>query len=154
MLEEIIFTWSFLFILFFCLFVFLQPHPRHMEVPGLGVESDLQLPAYATAIAMPDPSHACDLHHSSRQHRIPNPLSEARDQTCILIDTIQICFCWAMTGTPVLLFLMLSWIRLSLFFFRCLIVCVQNATKCWFYILQLYWIHWLVLTVFFSQWIV
>ena len=34
-------------------FVFLGPHPRHMEVPRLGVESELQLPAYATATAMP-----------------------------------------------------------------------------------------------------
>ena len=30
-----------------------------MEVPGLGVESELQLPAYATATATPDPSHVC-----------------------------------------------------------------------------------------------
>ena len=29
----------------FVLFVFLGPHPRHMEVPRLGVESELQLPA-------------------------------------------------------------------------------------------------------------
>ena len=28
-----------------------------MEVPKLGVESELQLPAYATAIAMQDPRH-------------------------------------------------------------------------------------------------
>ena len=28
---------------------------------------------------MPDPSCVCDLHHSSWQHRILNPLSEARD---------------------------------------------------------------------------
>ena len=28
---------------------FLGPHPRHMEVPRLGVESELQLPAYNTA---------------------------------------------------------------------------------------------------------
>ena len=31
-------------------------------------ESELQLlPAYTTATAMPDPSHACDPHHSSQQ---------------------------------------------------------------------------------------
>ena len=37
-----------------------------MEVPRLGVKSELQLPAYATAYAttMPDPSLFCDLHHS------------------------------------------------------------------------------------------
>ena len=54
-------------------------HPWHMEVPRLGVKSELQLLAYATAIAMRDPSHVCDVHHSSRQHQILNPLSESRD---------------------------------------------------------------------------
>ena len=29
----------------------------------------------------------CDLHHSSRQHHILNPLSEARGRKCILLDT-------------------------------------------------------------------
>ena len=60
-----------------------------MEVPGLGVELDLQPPAYATATAMPDLSHVFYLHHSSWQHRILNPLREARDQTRILMDTSQ-----------------------------------------------------------------
>ena len=31
-------------------------------------------------------SRICDLHQSSQQHRILNPLSEARDQTHILVD--------------------------------------------------------------------
>ena len=30
-------------------------YPQHMEVPRLGVESELQLPPYATATAMLDP---------------------------------------------------------------------------------------------------
>ena len=30
-----------IFATFFCLFVFLQLYPRHMEVPKLGVESEL-----------------------------------------------------------------------------------------------------------------
>ena len=49
-----------------------------MEVPRLGVESELQLPTYATATATAtlDPSHLCDLLHSSQQRL--NPLSEAR----------------------------------------------------------------------------
>ena len=34
---------------------FLGLHPWHMEIPRLGVESELQLLAYATATAMPDP---------------------------------------------------------------------------------------------------
>ena len=45
--------------LFFLLF--LGPYPRHMEVPRPGVESELQLPAYTTAIYTQDLSHICDL---------------------------------------------------------------------------------------------
>ena len=41
---------------------------------------------------VPVPSHVCNLHHSSQQHQIFNLLSEARDQTCIFMDTSQICF--------------------------------------------------------------
>ena len=40
---------------FFFFLVFLGPCSRHMEIPRLGVESDLQLPAYTTATAMLDP---------------------------------------------------------------------------------------------------
>ena len=47
-------------------------------------------PAYATATAMQDPSHVCDLHHSSQQRQIMNPLSEARDQTNNLMVPSQI----------------------------------------------------------------
>ena len=65
----------------FSIFCFLELHLRHMEVPRLGVESELQLPADATATAMQNPSHICALHHSTWQHRILNPLSEARDRT-------------------------------------------------------------------------
>ena len=38
-------------IFFFFFFCFLGPHPQHMEVPRLGVELEMQLPAYATATA-------------------------------------------------------------------------------------------------------
>ena len=62
-------------------------HLQHMEVLRLGVESELQLLAYTTATAMPDPSRVCNLHHSSWQRQILNPLSEARDQTHIFMDT-------------------------------------------------------------------
>ena len=47
---------------------------------------------------MPDPSRVCDLHQSS-QHPILTPLSGARDQTCIHMDTSQIHFRWSMTRT-------------------------------------------------------
>ena len=29
-----------------------------------------------------------------------NPLSEARDWTCVLMDTCWVCYCWATTGAP------------------------------------------------------
>ena len=61
-----------------------------MEVPRLGFELELQLQAYAIATAMWDPSEGCDLHHSSQQHWIPDPLSEDRDQTRILMITSQV----------------------------------------------------------------
>ena len=83
--------------LFVC---FLGLHPRHMEVSRLGVQSELQLLAYATATATLDPSYVCDLHHSSRQCWILNPLSKARDWTCYLMVPRWICFCSVMTGTP------------------------------------------------------
>ena len=51
----------YLFIWSFCL---LGLHPRHMEVPRLGVQLELLLMAYTTATAMKDPSHG-DLHHGS-----------------------------------------------------------------------------------------
>ena len=39
---------------------------------------------------MQDPSHVCDLHHSSRQCQMLNPLSEARDWTQVLMDASQV----------------------------------------------------------------
>ena len=43
--------------------------------------------AYATAEAIPDLSHICDLHRILLQWESLNPLSEARDWTCILTET-------------------------------------------------------------------
>ena len=70
---------------FVCLF--LGPHLQHMEPPRIRVKSELQLPAYATAIATPDWSHISHLHRSLWQCWILNPLKEARGWTCILMDT-------------------------------------------------------------------
>ena len=75
--------------LFVCLFCFLGPHLWHMEAPRLGVESELQLPAYTTAIATRDLSHIYNLHLSSQQRQILNAPNEARDQTSILMDASQ-----------------------------------------------------------------
>ena len=62
----------------------------HMDVLGLRVESELQLPAYTTAAATPDLSRICDLRRTLWQCQILNPLSKARDQTHILMDTSQV----------------------------------------------------------------
>ena len=75
---------------FFFFFFFLRATSQHTEGPRLGVESELQLLAYATATATWDPSHICDLHHSSWQRWILNPLSKAGDQTCVLMDTSRV----------------------------------------------------------------
>ena len=44
-------------------------HQQHMEVPRLGVESELQQSSYATATR--NLSHVGDLHRSSGQPQIP-----------------------------------------------------------------------------------
>ena len=81
-------------------FFFLGPHLRHVDGPRLEVKLELWLPAYTTATEMQDPSHVCGLHRSSQQCWIPDPLIEARDQTCILRDTSQIHFCCTTVRTP------------------------------------------------------
>ena len=83
---------SFLFFSFPSFLVFLEPHLWHMEVPRLGVQSELQLPAYTTATATWGPSRVCNLQHSSQQRWVLNPLSKAKDRTCILMHAIQIHF--------------------------------------------------------------
>ena len=64
-----------------------------MEVPRLGVESELQLLAYITTTEMQDLSHICDLHHSSLQCHILNLLSEVRNRTEILMNPSQVPYC-------------------------------------------------------------
>ena len=82
----------FLFLNFYLFILLFRPAPWHVEVPRLGVELELQLLAYTTATAMQDLSHLCDLHHSSRQHQILNPLSEASDRTHVPMDTSRVHF--------------------------------------------------------------
>ena len=59
-----------------------------MKFPGLEIEPELQPPAYSivTAIATLDLSNICDL---CKQPQILNLLSDARDQTGILMDTMS-----------------------------------------------------------------
>ena len=82
---------------FFC---FLGLYLWDMEVPKLGVKSELQLLAYAMVTVTRDLSCVFDLHHSSQQHRILHPLSENRDWTHNLMVSSQIHFCFTTMGTP------------------------------------------------------
>ena len=68
-----------------------------MEVPRLGVESELQSPAYTIATVTWDQSHICGLHHSSQQYQI---LNQRINGTCILMDTSQMRYHCATTGIP------------------------------------------------------
>ena len=92
-----ILTYSLLFILFF---FFLGPHLQHIDVPRLGVESELQLPTYTTATATLDLSYKCHRHHSLWQCQILNSLSKARGRTRVLMDTSQIQFLLSHIGNP------------------------------------------------------
>ena len=62
--KEIITSTIYLFIstIYLFIYLFLGPHLRHIEVPGLGAESELDLLAYTTATAMWDPSRVCKLY--------------------------------------------------------------------------------------------
>ena len=93
-------TWLNPILYYFFLFLILGPHLQHLEVPRLGVESELQQPAHTTATATEDPSHIFDLYHSSWQRWIPDPPNEARDQNHILEDTSWVHFHCTITGIP------------------------------------------------------
>ena len=56
-----------------------------------------QIRAAAAAI-LPDASRICD--HATACCWILNPLSEARDQTLILVDTVGFLTCWVTMETP------------------------------------------------------
>ena len=98
LIKSYIYIYIFFFFPFFL--VFLGPHPQHMEVPRLGVKSELQLLAYASATATEDPSRVCNPHHSSQQCQILNTLSKARDRNHNLMVPSRIRFCCTTTGTP------------------------------------------------------
>ena len=101
-----VFIWSFLgaraplVSLPVAFFFLLGLPPQLLEVPRLGVESELQQPVCATAIATQDLSCTCNLYHSSWQCQILNPLIEARDQTHNLTVSSVIHFLCATMRTP------------------------------------------------------
>jgi len=68
-----------------------------MEIPRLGVKSELQLLDYAAV--MQDSNHICNLYDSSWQNWIPDPRCKALDQTHILMNTSQIHCRYTTMGT-------------------------------------------------------
>ena len=77
---------------------FLGPHPWYIQVPRLGVESELQLPAYTTAKAAVQAVAAT--YTTAHDNAGSLILSDARDWTCILMDISWIHFPCATMGTP------------------------------------------------------
>ena len=95
---------------------------------ALGVELELQLSAYTTATAMQDSSHICNLHHSSQQCQILNPLIEARDRTLNLMVPSRIRFRCITTGTPMLCLLNVikrNWACILYLFFYFIFLVIQ-----------------------------
>ena len=78
------------FVLLFCfVFCFLDCTCGIQKFPGQGTNRSCSCQPTPWPQAMPDPSHICSLCCSLQQCEILNPLNEARDGTCILIDTSQ-----------------------------------------------------------------
>ena len=71
-----------------------MPAAYGRKFPGQGLNWSYSCWPTPQATTMQDLSCLCDLHHSSQQCWIPDPLRKARDQTCILTF-----FCATM-GTP------------------------------------------------------
>ena len=65
-----------------------------VEAPSIWLRAERGLLAYVgDHKAKPRSGFSiCHLHYSSRQRQILNLLSEARDRTCVLMDTSQIHF--------------------------------------------------------------
>ena len=72
------------FLSFFFFFLF-RAAPMAYGSPQFRGQIGAAAGAYATAIATPDLSHICNLHHTLWQCQILNSLSKARDQTHILM---------------------------------------------------------------------
>ena len=96
------------FLFVFCLFVFVLLFFRAAPTVYGSSQARGQIRATAAGLHTATATHAlncvCNLHHSSWQSWIPDPTREARDQTCILMDTSQIHSHCATTGTPRLFF--------------------------------------------------
>ena len=63
-----------------------------------------QIGAVAAGLQHSHSNTGSELHHSSWQCQILNPLSKTRDWTCVFMDTSQVHYCWAMVRMPYLIF--------------------------------------------------
>ena len=76
------------------LIVFLRPHLLHMKVPRLGVESELQLQAYTTATAAPNPALSATYttahnHARSLTHRVRPGIEPASSWILVRLVTAE-----------------------------------------------------------------
>ena len=99
------------------IFSFLWLHLQHMEVPRLGVKSELQLPAYATVKAMETQvqSGICNLHHSCDTSSLTHWLRPG-NQTQIHLHTSWILNPLSHNGNPLNKFflqLLFGWLSIS-----------------------------------------
>ena len=85
----------FLFSFFFSFLLFLVAHGSSQARVWMGAAAASLHHSPATQDLSPD----FDLHHGSRQRWILNPLSEARDQTRVLMGTSQVHYSCVMMGT-------------------------------------------------------
>ena len=97
-------------ICFWFVFLFLR------VIPAAFGGSQPQLPASATATATWDLSLVCDLYHSTWQHQILDPPSEARNWTLILMDTSWVHLRYFTMGTPTNFFLFVRFLSFCHFF--------------------------------------
>ena len=116
----------FLFILSFCHFRAASAAYGGSQARGLirGVAAGLRQ-SHSNSRSKP----RCDLHHSSQQRQILNPLNEASDQTCNLMVPSWICFRCATTGIPWLFFYFWTnnFVHLFLFCWAIFLPCPWHA---------------------------
>ena len=92
-MEKVTFYFILLYFLLYIFFVFCLFWATPAAYGGSQARGPIG--TIATSLPTADPSRICDLHHSSQQRQILNPLSEARDRTCNLRFVNH----WATTGT-------------------------------------------------------
>ena len=107
--NNLVFIKYVFFFIFFAFFFFFRATPTAYGSSQAKGRIGAVAASLHHSTTMWDPSHICDLHHSSQQCRIPDPLSKARDQTGILMDASRVHFCCTMVGTPFLILLKYNW---------------------------------------------